>query len=78
MTAACHSIAKTEQAIQIWQFVYLLTTKTLKGYYCAKLPCDCLQARQKVQHAFELQVQPYSAQQVLSHHHWPLQHELQL
>ena len=30
MTAACHSIAKTEQAIQIWQFVYLLTTKTLR------------------------------------------------
>jgi len=29
-TAACHSIAKTEQAIQIWQFVYLLTTKTLR------------------------------------------------
>ena len=29
MTAACHSIAKTEHAIQIWQFVYLLATKTL-------------------------------------------------
>ena len=30
-----------------------------------KLPCDYQQVQQKGQHAFELQVQPYSTQQVL-------------